>query len=131
MYLDRVTGVIDFDNVPANDSLLLLSMNGFKLKSEAYGDSRLPLSDHYDLFEHFPNLQQLSLASTDIDSIEFVEKLPYLQYLDITENRVTSLKPLESLADFWRVDCGGNTILEFLSDDKYIYVNTDSEYYPY
>lgn len=131
LYLDRVTGVIDFDNVPVNDSLLLLSMNGFKLKSEAYGDSRLPLSDHYDLFEHFPNLQQLSLASTDIDSIEFVEKLPYLQYLDITENRVTSLKPLESLADFWRVDCGGNTILEFLSDDKYIFVNTDSEYYPY
>lgn len=131
LYLDRVVGVIDFDNVPDNDSLLILSMNGFKLNSEAYGGSKLPLSEHYDLFEHFPNLEQLSLASTDIDSIEFVEKLPYLQYLDITENRVTSLKSLESLADFWRVDCGGNTILEYLSEDSYIYVNTESEYYPY
>lgn len=131
LYLDRVSGVIDFDNVPDNESLWTLSMNGFKIKTEAYGGSNDSLSNHYDLFEHFPNLEQLSVASTDIDSIEFVEKLPYLWYLDITENRVTSLKPLEFLPDFWRVDCGGNTILETLPEDSYIYVNSESEYYPY
>lgn len=131
LYLDRVSGVIDFDRVPDNESLLTLSMNGFKLKTEAYGGSEDSLSNHYDLFEHFPYLERLAVASTDIDSIEFVENLPYLWYLDITENRVTSLKPLESLPDFWRVDCGGNTILETLPEDSDIYVNIESEYYPY
>lgn len=129
--LDRVSCVIDFDNVPENESLWFLSMNGIKIDTEVYGGSRVSLSDHYDLFEHFPNLERLSVASTDIDSIEFVEKLPYLEYLDITENRVTSLKPLESLPYFWRVDCGGNTILETLPEDSYIYVNNESVYRPY
>ena len=129
--LDRVTGVIDFDNVPDNESLWTLSMNGIKIKTETYNGTDVSLSGHYDLFEHFPNLGNLSVANTGIDSIEFVEKLPELEYLDITENRVTSLKPLESLSYFWRVDCGGNTILEPLPEDSYIYVNNESVYRPY
>lgn len=129
--LDRVSCVIDFDNVPDNESLWFLSMNGIKIDTEVYGGLRVPLSGHYDLFEHFPNLERLLVASTDIDTIEFVEKLPYLEYLDITENRVTSLKPLESLPYFLRVDCGGNTILETLPEGSYIYVNTESVYRPY
>lgn len=129
--LDRVSCVIDFDNVPDNASLWNLSMNGIKIKTEAYYGTDVPLSSHYDLFEHFPNLERLSLASTGIDSIEFVENLPELEYLDITENMVTSLKPLEALPYFWRVDCGGNTILETLPEDSNIYVNNESVYRPY
>ena len=41
------------------------------------------------LFSHFPNLTELHLESTGIDSIEFVAGLPKLQYLNITDNNVT------------------------------------------
>lgn len=91
----------------------------------------VPLSDHYELFRHFPNLTDLYLSDTEIDNIEFVEYLPNLQYLDITDNSVTSLKPLEALSDFWRVDCGDNSISESVSEESGIIVNADSEYYPY
>lgn len=131
LYLDEVTGVIDFDRVPDNESLLTLSMSGFTVKTEAYFGSDEPLSNHYDLFEHFPNVEELYLADTGIDSIAFVEQMPNLVYLDITQNNVTSLKPLEALPYFQRVDCGYNTILEPLPDDSDVYVNIDSEYYPY
>ena len=48
--------------------------------------------------------------SDRIDSLDFVENLPLLQYLEITDNSVTSLKPLEALPDFQMVWCGKNTI---------------------
>ena len=63
-------------------------------------------------------------SSLQIDSLDFVEKLPHLQYLDITDNNVTSLKPLEQLSDFQAVWCGKNTILESPSEDSGITVYT-------
>ena len=77
------------------------------------------------MFERFPNLTELYLASLKLDSIAFVEKLPRLQYLDITDNNVTSLKPLEALSDFRAVWCGRNTILEKLPEDSDILVITE------
>ena len=62
------------------------------------------------------------MASLQLDSIDFVENLPNLQYLDITNNNVTSLKPLEQLKDFETVWCGKNTILENISTDSDIWV---------
>ena len=59
-----------------------------------------------------------------IDSIEFVAGLPKLQYLNITDNNVTSLKPLEGLSDFQAVWCGQNTILENLPESSGISVYT-------
>ena len=76
------------------------------------------------MFDCFPNLTELYAASLRLDSIEFVSKLPRLQYLDITNNSVTSLKPLEALSDFQAVWCGQNTILENLSSDSNIFVYT-------
>ena len=79
------------------------------------------------MFDHFPNLTELYLASLQIDSLDFVEKLPHLQYLDITDNNVTSLKPLASLPDFQTVWCPGNTILETLPEDSSIMVITSRD----
>ena len=84
----------------------------------------MPLSQHYDLFGHFPNLTDLYVKSAGLDSIAFVENLPKLQYLDITDNSVTSLMPLASLSDFQAVWCGQNTILENLPEDSNIMVYT-------
>ena len=132
LYLDKVKGVIDFDNVPYNDSLVVLSMNGLKINSESYGSTeQLHLSEHYDFFDHFPNLAELYLAKMEIDNIEFVENLPWLVYLDITNNNVTSLKPLENLSYFRKVWCGQNTILEWMSEDSGIEVDSESSYSGY
>ena len=117
---------LDFNNLPVNETLEILSMNDITiLHDPTYnnGDA-VKLSDHYDMFGHFPNLKELYLASLNLDSIDFVETLPLLQYLDITDNNVTSLKPLESLSDFQAVWCGQNTILEKLPEDSSIAVIT-------
>lgn len=117
---------IDFDNMPSNEALEILSLSGVTiLRDPTYnnGDT-INLSDHYDIFDHFPNLTELYAASLKLDSIDFVEKLPRLQYLDITDNNVTSLKPLEALSDFQAVWCGRNTILENLPEDSDIWVYT-------
>lgn len=126
LYLDDCQVGMDFDNLPANEALEVLSLSNITiLKDPTYnnGDA-VSLSEHYDMFEHFPNLTELYLASLKLDSIDFVEKLPKLQYLDITDNNVTSLKPLENLSDFRTVWCGQNTILENLPEDSPISVIT-------
>lgn len=131
LYLDEFRGAIDFDNLPYNDSLLELSMNGIRICNLDDDYSYQNLSDHYDMFSHFPNLVWLYLAHTNIDSIEFVEYLPCLHQLDITDNNVTSLKPLEALDEFWLVRCGYNTILEDVSENSQITVDKNSYYSPY
>ncbi len=126
LYLDECQVGLDFNNLPVNETLEILSMNDITiLHDPTYnnGDA-VKLSDHYDMFGHFPNLKELYLASLNLDSIDFVETLPLLQYLDITDNNVTSLKPLESLSDFQAVWCGQNTILEKLPEDSSIAVIT-------
>lgn len=129
LYLNKVTGVLDFDNVAYNESLLVLSMDKMRFKTEAYGNDFVELKDHYEIFDNFPNLQSLNLVSTGIDRLDFVEKLPNLQYLDITNNNVTSLKPLENLTFFRQVRCGMNSILESVSEDSGIYVDMTSTSY--
>ncbi len=126
LYLDECQVGMDFDSLPNNETLEILSLSDITiLKDPSYnnGDA-VSLSEHYDMFEHFPNLTELYLASLKLDSIDFVEKLPRLQYLDITDNNVTSLKPLENLSNFQAVWCGQNTILENLPEDSPISVIT-------
>lgn len=65
------------------------------------------------------------MASNRIDSLDFVESLPKLRFLDITDNSVTSLKPLEGLKDLVSVWCGKNSILETLPEDSSVIVITD------
>lgn len=131
LYLQETTGVIDFDKLPYNDNLLILYMSGLDIKVEAWGQDRQKLKDHYDMFEHFPNVEELYLADTGIDSLDFVTSLPNLQYLNIIQNYVTSLKPLESLDNFYTVLCGDNSILEYVSEESGIYVDTETKYYSY
>lgn len=125
--LSEVRGVVDFRNLPENENLQYLLLNRASLAdAETYdewgGWEGVKLKDHYELFRSFPNLIQLSVAGQELEDIAFVEGLPGLQYLDITDNYVTSLKPLEELKDFQGVVCGGNTILEGLSEDSGIRV---------
>ncbi len=124
LYLDDCQVGLDFDKVPTNESLVVLSMNDISILADPSYNSgvEVPLSEHYDLFDHFPNLTDLYIESTGIDSIAFVEKLPKLQYLNITDNSVTSLMPLAALSDFQAVWCGRNTILEKLPEDSGILI---------
>lgn len=131
LYLKEATGVIDFDHLPANENLTVLDVSGLTIKADAWGDEHYDIKDHYDMFEKYPNVEYLYAASLGIDNIEFVAYMPNLQFLNIIENNVTSLKPLESLNDFHTVLCGDNSILENVSEDSGIYVDTDTKYYPY
>ena len=126
LYLDDCQVGMDFAAIPTNETLEILSMNDISiLHDPTYNNGdRVKLSEHYDMFSHFPNLTELHLESTGIDSIEFVAGLPKLQYLNITDNNVTSLKPLEGLNDFQAVWCGQNTILENLPESSGISVYT-------
>lgn len=131
LYLKETKGMIDFDRLPSNENLLVLDVSGLKIKTEAYGGEFYDIKDHYDMFEKYPNVEYLYAASLGLDSIEFVTNMPNLQYLSIIDNNVTSLKPLESLSYFHTVLCGDNTILESVSEESGIYVDTDTEYYSY
>lgn len=119
---------LNLNNKPGSEYLEYLILDNTSISDadaegyDGWNYETVPLSDHYDLFDGFPNLTSLSMTSMGIDSIEFVEKLPRLQYLDITDNNVTSLKPLESLPDFRTVWCAGNTLLEKLPEDSVIEV---------
>lgn len=127
LYLDDCQVGMDFDKIPDNSALVSLSLDDISILADpTYNNGvKVSLSEHYDIFDHFPNLTSLYLCSLGLDNIDFVEKLPNLQYLDITDNSVTSLKPLENLSDFQVVWCGKNTILESVSDDSDIWVITE------
>ena len=117
---------LDFDKISVNETLQFLALNNIRILNDPTynkGDV-VKLSEHYDMFQQFPNLVDVSLISNQIDSIEFVESLPYLQYLDITNNNVTSLKPLASLENFIAVWCGKNSILEKLPENSPVIVFT-------
>lgn len=127
LYLDDCQVGLNFDNLPTNETLQVLSLSDISiLKDPTYNNGdEVSLSEHTDMFDHFPNLTELYLASLKLNDIAFVEKLPRLQYLDITDNSITSLKPLEGLADFRAVWCGQNTILENLPADSPVLVITE------
>lgn len=127
LYLDDCQVGMNFDSLPANETLEVLSLSDITILNDpTYNNGdEVSLSEHLDMFDQFPNLKELYLASLNLDSIDFVEKLPKLQYLDITDNSITSLKPLEALSDFQAVWCGRNTILENLPEDSPILVITE------
>ena len=129
--LKEANGVIDFDNLPSNENLLLLDVSGLDISAGAWSHEYYDIKDHYDMFEKYPNVEYLYAASLGLDSIDFVSYMPNLQYLNIIENNVTSLKPLENLSYFHTVLCGDNSILEKVSEESGIYVDTETEYYPY
>ena len=131
LYLKEATGVIDFDRLPSNENLLVLDVSGLDIKADAWGDEYYDMKDHYDMFEKYPNVEYLYAASLGLDRIDFVTNMPNLQYLNIIDNNVTSLKPLESLSYFHTVLCGENSILENVSEESGIYVDTETAYYPY
>lgn len=129
--LDECMIGIDFDAVPENPNLVGISMCDTRiLKSPDYentGDYDY-LSAHYDFFDRFPGLTELHLDSAHLDSIDFVAGLTELQFLDITDNQVTSLKPLLQLKNFQIVWCGRNSLLETLPAGSGISVMTNERH---
>lgn len=122
---------IDFDAVPENPNLTGISMCDTRiLKAPDFENSGSYdyLTGHYDFFDRFPGLTELHLDSAHLDSIDFVASLPRLKFLDITDNNVTSLKPLLQLEDFQIVWCGKNTLLEGLPADSGIGVLTNERH---
>lgn len=111
--LDRCRVGIDFAQLPVNGNLEVLSMNGIRIVSNPgeEGAEEVRLSEHYELFDCFPNLTELYLKSLGLEDIAFTEKLPRLQHLDIRDNPVTSLKELQKLKDIRTVWYGGGTIV--------------------
>ena len=128
LYLDDCRIGLDFDALPANGSLTLLSMCDITIWEDPdlyYDSGYIELSEHCDMFSNYPNLIELYLSDNNLDNIDFVADLPNLSYLDITNNNVISLTPLSRLNNFNIVWCGKNNILENLPDDSSILVLTN------
>jgi len=108
LYLNGCRLGLDFDRMPENEKLEVLSLNGIVLLEDpADRDSgRVSLSEHCDIFDGFPNLRELYLISMDLEDIGFVEQLPHLQYLDITGNPVRNLEPAENLKELRGIGYG-------------------------
>ncbi len=111
--LDECRVGVNFARLPANENLESLSMNGICIMSSPgeEGAEEVRLAEHYELFDCFPNLTELSLRSLGLENIAFTEKLPRLQHLDIRDNPVTSLKELRNLEEIRTVWYGGGTIV--------------------
>ncbi len=112
LYLDACRVGLDFAELPVNENLEVLSMSGLKLVGdpEGEGTEEISISEHYELFDCFPNLTELYLKSLGLEDIAFTLKLPRLQHLDIRDNPVTSLKELRKLKEIRTVWYGGGTI---------------------
>lgn len=113
---------IDFEKIPRNENLKILHMNDITvLKYDISEDTEnyfhsdgkeVNLSEHLDLFLNFPNMEELYIAGNEVDNLEFAAELTKLERLDISNNSVSSLKPLESLQYLDIVWCGKNTITD-------------------
>ena len=119
--LNDCTAGFDFSHLKKNESLQLLQINHSTLKAlqngkwdyNANNENNISLNEHLDMFQYFPNLQELSLTQMNLSDIAFAADLNNLQILDITDNYVVSLKPLTNLPIFQYVMCASNPI----SDD--------------
>lgn len=126
LYMDDCLAGIDFETLPANENLQVLSMCDISILEDpsAYDRTYVSLADHCDMFANYPNLKELYVSSDDLDNIAFVTGLPNLQHLDISNNNITRLTPLLELTNFNIVWCGRNSILENLPENSDIMVLT-------
>ncbi len=119
--LNDSTAGFDFSHLKENKSLQTLQINHSTLKAlkngqwdyNANNENNIQFNEHLDMFEYFPNLQEISLVNMNLSDISFAADLHNLQILDITDNYVVSLKPLTKLPLFQYVMCASNPI----SDD--------------
>lgn len=108
LYLNDCRIGLDFDRMPTNEELEVLSLNRIALLEDPAREdgNRVSLSEHCDIFAGFPNLTELHLVSLELEDIGFVEKLPHLQYLDITGNPVKDMGPVENLKELQGIGYG-------------------------
>ncbi len=119
--LNDSTAGFDFSHLKENKSLQTLQINHSTLKAlkngqwdyNANNENNIQFNEHLDMFQYFPNLQEISLVNMNLSDISFAADLHNLQILDITDNYVVSLKPLTKLPLFQYVMCASNPI----SDD--------------
>lgn len=74
LYLDDCQVGLNFDSLPTNETLELLSMSDISiLKDPTYNNGdEVRLSEHLDMFDHFPNLTELHLASLKLDNLSLI-----------------------------------------------------------
>ena len=119
--LNDCTAGFDFSHLKKNESLKSLQINHSTLKAlqngqwdyNANNENNIQLNEHLDMFQYFPNLQELSLTQMNLSDISFTADLNKLQILDITDNYVVNLTPIAKLPLFQNIMCASNPI----SDD--------------
>lgn len=111
--LDDCRVHLDLERLSGSEMLEYLSMNRISMSCQTgEGEEKeigMPEFDRF--FGCFPNIKELYLESMQLEEIGFVEKLPHLRHLDIRGNRISSLKPLQKLAEIETVWYEKGTIL--------------------
>lgn len=122
LVMDKCRVGMDFEKIQKNENLKILHMNDITILNYDIPEStenyfrpdgkEVNLSEHLDLFLNFPNIEELYIAGNEVDNLEFAAKLTKLERLDISNNSLSSLKPLASLQYLDIVWCRKNTIID-------------------
>ena len=64
-----------------------------------------------DIFQNYPNLEELYLAENTLSDVTFAKELKHLKVFDITDNYVTDLSPLSELAELKSILCARNAVV--------------------
>ena len=115
---DCTTG-FDVNNIQLNENLKILYLSHITTKAlvdgkwdyQSNNENNFYLADYADIFQHYPNLEELYLAENTLSDVTFAKELKHLKVFDITDNYVTDLSPLSELAELKSILCAHNAVV--------------------
>lgn len=115
---DCTTG-FDVNNIQLNENLKILYLSHITTKAlvdgkwdyQSNNENNFYLADYADIFQHYPNLEELYLAENTLSDVTFAKELKHLKVFDITDNYVTDLSPLSELAELKSILCARNAVV--------------------
>lgn len=115
---DCTTG-FDVNNIQLNENLKILYLSHITTKAlvdgkwdyQSNNENNFYLADYADIFQNYPNLEELYLAENTLSDVTFAKELKHLKVFDITDNYVTDLSPLSELAELKSILCARNAVV--------------------
>lgn len=115
---DCTTG-FDVNNIQLNENLKILYLSHITTKAlvdgkwdyQSNNENNFYLADYADIFQNYPNLEELYLAENTLSDVTFAKELKHLKVFDITDNYVTDLSPLSELAELKSILCAHNAVV--------------------
>lgn len=109
---------VSIDDIPDNPNIQSLSISNIEF-IENYSEASdgfvyyidydtVELVDHMDFFNHFSNVQNLSITNQKLTDVSVLANLKNLETVDLSSNFITDFKPLSSLPKLKKVTIKDN-----------------------